>query len=172
MQRGYTAAEVSRLAGFETQMMLNYLERVGIFEPEIARQPHHGKKRQYTFRDLIVLRAINRLLVMGARPKRISEAIKTFQKIEQLPNDIDSLMEFSRKSSMFIVNKDSVLYCDTPEAIVDLTKGGQLELAFVLDIPMTLSGVAKTAKDYNDRRPSGHTPKRSILERLSKQHGI
>jgi hypothetical protein len=58
----FSAREASKLAGFDTAMMLNYLERSGTFERELSGPKHHGKKRQYTYRDLVVLRAINRLL--------------------------------------------------------------------------------------------------------------
>jgi DNA-binding transcriptional MerR regulator len=173
MGDGYSAYEVSRLAGFKTTVMLNYLERAGIFEPEVERNPHHGKKRNYSFRDLIVLRAINQLLNMGARPKRISRAIQTFYKIEQLPNSVDSLMEFSRKSSMFVVNKDRILYCESPDAIVDLTNGGQLEMAFVLNVPSALSGVACAVSDYNDHIISGRPSRKSkVLDRITEKHGV
>ena len=173
MDGGYSALELSWLAGFKTTVMLNYLERSGIFLPESERTPHHGKKRQYSFRDLVVLRSIKRLLDMGVRPKRISQAIQTFHHIEQLPDNVDSLLEFSQKSAHFVVSGDHVLYCETPQSIVDLTKGGQLEMAFILDIPGTLGGVARAAKAYKsarDIRQSAH--KATVLERISKEHDL
>jgi DNA-binding transcriptional MerR regulator len=173
MSDGYSAYEVSRLAGFGTTVMLNYLERSGIFQPEIDRKPHHGKKRNYSFRDLVVLRSINQLLNMGARPKRISQAIQTFYKIEQLPDNLESMLVFCRRSSMFIVNKDRILYCESPEAIIDLTNGGQLELAFVLNVPSALSGVADAVSDYNDHIQSGRrNAKSKVLDRLTTKYGI
>lgn len=173
MDGGYSALELSWLAGFKTTVMLNYLERSGIFEPEIDRDPHHGKKRTYSFRDLIVLRSIKRLLDMGLRPKRIEKAIKTFHRIENLPEDFDALLAFSRKAGMFVVNGSDVLYCESPETIVDLTKDGQLEMAFVLDIPGTLGGVALAAQEYRrcrDANPAAQ--KAAVLQTVTKKHGL
>ena len=108
----FSAREVAHLAGFETTMMLDYLERSGTFCPVHDRPKHHGKKRVYGFRDLVVLRAINRLLKSGARPKRIQQAIATFATIENLPTDVDTLLAFAQKSSLFVVAPDHVIYCD------------------------------------------------------------
>lgn len=173
MERGYSALELASLAGFETTIMLNYLERAGIFEPQFERMPHHGKKRQYSFRDLIVLRAINQLLKMGVRPKRIAESIQTFRHIENLPDDVDALLAFSQKSSSFVVNSNQVLYCENADSIVDLSKGGQLEMAFILDVPKTLGGVAQAAQEYKKKLDS-HRPmnKKQVLGQISKKHRL
>lgn len=172
MGRGFYASEVSRLAGFKSTVMLNYLERVGIFQPENLREPHHGKSREYTYRDLVVLRAINRLLEMGARPKRIEEAISTFEKISEMPASADSLLEFCRKSSSFIVSKTEVLYAKDSRSLINLTKQGQMELAFVIDISRTLSGVAKAARDYRAGRTDNGPKDLALLRRLATKNGL
>jgi DNA-binding transcriptional MerR regulator len=172
MDRGFYASEVSRLAGFKSTVMLNYLERVGTFQPENLRIPHHGKNREYTYRDLVILRAINRLLEMGARPKRIAEAISTFKKISQIPDSSDALLEFCRKSSSFVVNKAEVLYAHNPQSLINLTRQGQMELAFVIDISRTLSGVARAARDYSAKRTDNGPKDLALLRRLATKNGI
>lgn len=107
MKDGFTAQEVARLAGFETTLMLNYLERSGTFHRQLGGPAHHGKWRRYTFRDLVVLRAINRLLSVGARPKRIQQAIETFARIGPMPEDADALVEFAKKASLFVVTAEA-----------------------------------------------------------------
>jgi hypothetical protein len=110
---------------------------------------------------------------MGLRPKRIEKAIKTFYKIENLPEDFDALLAFSRKAGMFVVNGSDVLYCESPETIVDLTKEGQLEMAFVLDIPGTLGGVALAAQEYRRRRDANPAAqKAAVLQTVTKKHGL
>jgi DNA-binding transcriptional MerR regulator len=172
MDRGFHTSEVARLAGFKSVLMLNYLERVGIFKPENPREPHHGKHREYTYRDLVVLRAINRLLEMGARPKRIASAISTFERISQIPASSDALLEFCRKSSSFIVNKEEVLYAKDSKSLINLTKGAQMELAFVIDIPQSLSRVAKVAKDYSKARTKDGIKNLALLRRLATANGL
>ena len=98
-------SEAARLAGFNGPLMINHLERTEVFSRQLNTEKHHGKRRRYTFRDIVVLRAINRLLKLGARPKRIVEAIRYFEKMAEIPSDIDSLLAFSNKSSLFIVSE-------------------------------------------------------------------
>lgn len=145
----FTASEVARLAGFKTVLMLNYLERSGTFEREGGATPHHGKWRRYSFRDLVILCAINRLLLLGARPKRIQEAMRTFCAIKNLPDDAASLAEFARKSSLFVVTPSEVLFCDC-DALVELSRAGQLAFSFMLDNRVVLGPVATAVAEYAD----------------------
>ena len=132
-----SAAEISRLAGFEKPWMLNHLEREQIFVPEVERSRHHGRRRNYTFRDLVVLRAINRMLELGVRPKRLKDAIHAF--IAACPDVMgDTTMsaaqvKFAASAGRFIITKNSVLFVHSEEEIVDLLKRGQLAFSFMLD---------------------------------------
>ena len=170
MGDGFSAQEIARLAGFKTTLMLNYLERSGTFVADKRRRPHHGKHRLYTFRDLIVLRCINQLLSMGARPKRISAAIATFRKIRKLPKNSDALLEFSKKASMLVVSKDRVYLCE-PSEIIDLTLNGQLQMAFMLDVAQSMKPVALAAKEYEERL-NGQGPHFGALDRIASKNGL
>lgn len=159
MLDGFTAREVAGLAGFNTSLMLNYLERAGIFEREHCTGPHQGKRRLYSYRDLVILRAINRLLLLGARPKRIEEAMRTFRQIENLPHDAKSLEEFARKSSLFVVTADRVIFCDC-DGLVELSRDGQLAFSFMVDNHAALAPVVGAVAEYaamaeRGRRNSG-----------------
>lgn len=133
----FSASEVSRLAGFSKPWMLNHLEREDIFIPEISRARHHGKYRNYTFRDLVVLRGINRLLELGARPKRIKQAISQFAKACPAilgATDLEGIqLKFAAEAGHFIVTDKSVLYCRTSDELVDLATNGQLAFSFMIN---------------------------------------
>ena len=120
--------------------MLNHLEREEIFLPDHPRQRQHGAHRRYTFRDLVVLRAINRLLELGARPKRIKAAIANFSKsCPEIIGDValrGEQLKFAQESGHFIVTADSVLYCRKDE-VIDLINGGQLAFSFMIDATNT-----------------------------------
>lgn len=131
-----SARELSRLAGFAKPWMLNHFEREEIFVPEIPRSRHHGRHRQYTFQDLVILRAINRMLELGARPKRIKTAIETFK--EACPEIIGDTslfgyqMKFAAESGHFVVNESEVLYCRESD-VIDLLRSGQLAFSFMIN---------------------------------------
>jgi DNA-binding transcriptional MerR regulator len=167
---GFTALEVSRLAGFDTTLMLNYLERSGTFTRERCGAAHHGKWRSYTFRDLVVLRAINRLLHFGARPKRIQEALSAFALIEKLPNDADSLAEFARKSSLFVVTQSSVIFC-LPDQLVNLSEKGQLAFSFMVDNHAALTPVATAVTRYLKALDAKRPRNKSTLDVILKKAG-
>jgi DNA-binding transcriptional MerR regulator len=162
----FYASEVARLAGFQTVVMLNYLEQSGTFVSELKGKPHHGKWRRYTYRDLVVLRAINKLLEMGARPKRIQQAIETFVNLADLPKDADALATFARKSALFVVTKESVLYCE-PEGLVDLGHKGQLAFSFLIDTAQSLNPVATAVARYSTALQSRPRNKASLEQILT-----
>jgi len=167
MLKHFFAREVARFAGFETEVMLNYLEQSQTFTRELANKPHHGQRRLYTYRDLVVLRAINRLLAMGARPKRIRLAIETFKLVAELPDDGDALAEFARKSALFVVTRDSVLY-RRPEGLVELGQRGQLAFSFLIDAAASMKPVADAVADYSAAVEREGSRNRAVLERVLK----
>lgn len=167
MLQGFTAREVAGLAGFKTALMLNYLERSKVFQREYHAGPHQGKQRLYSYRDLVILRAINRLLLLGARPKRIEDAMRTFRQIEDLPHDAESLAEFARKSSLFVVTADQVLFCDC-DALVELSRGGQLAFSFMVDNHTVLAPVVGAVTEYA-KVAEGRRRNRKVLDAVLKR---
>lgn len=100
MKANYTAGEASRLAGFEKPWMLGHLEREGIFVREHFTDRRHGRAKKYTFADIVVLRAINRMLVLGARPARIKQVIAGIGKLDGLNGSQRSAQAVPACSSM------------------------------------------------------------------------
>lgn len=169
-----SAREISRLAGFSKPWMLNHLEREEIFVPEVSRSRHHGRHRNYTFRDLVVLRAINRLLELGARPKRIKQAMETFSKA--CPETIGDVamdgrqLKFAAASGHFVVTADEVLYC-SKEEIIDLLGSGQLAFSFMVDSAVvTLPSLRAAAEIINLSKQARR--KRDAVELVAERHAI
>jgi DNA-binding transcriptional MerR regulator len=169
-----TAREVSRLAGFNKPWMLNHLEREEIFVPETPRSKHHGKYRNYTFRDLVVLRAINRLLQLGARPKRIMQAMAAFAAAcPEFIGDVSMRgvqVKFATESGHFVVGQDSVIYCNGEE-FIDLLKNGQLAFAFMVDatsvtLPCLKAACEVIALPFHERR------NQDVIDGLAKKYAI
>ena len=169
-----TAREVSRLAGFTKPWMLNHLEREGTFLPEHPRDKSHGAHRRYTFRDLVVLRAINRVLKLGARPARIRKAIHTFaQACPDIVGDVSmkgAQVKFAQKIGHFVVNSDTVLY-QTSDEIVDLLANGQLAFSFMIDGDSAISPSLRAATEVlalnSVRRRGPHA-----LERIAEKYAL
>ena len=166
---GFSAAEASRLAGFEKPWMLNHLERERIFVPEKTRDRRQGKHRKYTFRDVVVLRAINRLLKLGARPKRIRDSIDTFERVFPEAKGADALLAFARLSCFFVVTQTQVLFCQTPYELLDLAKKGQLAFSFMLDSSQEIGPAVEAGLFYLEEVRNGKLRGPKLLERTARR---
>lgn len=165
----FSASEVSRLAGFEKPWMLNHLEREAIFVPDRLRARLHGKHRRYSFRDIVVLRAINRLLKLGARPKRIKDSIETFQKVCPPASGDDALLAFAKESCFFVVTEKEVLFCKDPDALLDLAKKGQLAFSFMVDSNREIGPAIEAGVYYLDQVQRGSSRGGKLLQRTTKR---
>lgn len=123
----------AQLAGFKTVAMLDYLQRSGVF---VARRPggkRRGKGRKYDFRDILVLKAIKRLLDSGASVANLKKSLAEFQKKkwsadETTLEDADGIIRY------LIVSGDSVYLRKDPDTIVDMCRQGQLTFSFIIDL--------------------------------------
>lgn len=168
----FTAREASRLAGFEKPWMLNHLEREEIFLPEKAKIGTHGKHRAYSFRDLIVLRSINRLLSLGARPKRIRDSIRTFLCVCDVPEEVDGLLAFANSSSLFVVTGDKVFFCKSPKELFDLAKGGQLAFSFMIDSAHEIAPTVRAGLSYLTQVLNGAQRGEELLQATARNYGL
>lgn len=136
------AKAVKEICGFGSVAMIDYLERSGAFMPQIKRRKRKGVPRLYTFRDVLMLKAIATLLENGASVAAIKGALEKLQAyrwkadsavLEHGPGSIRHLV-FSGGSFYFPKSRDE---------LVDLTFDGQLTFSFVLDLDRLHSLVQK-----------------------------
>ena len=169
---GFTAKEISRLAGFEKPWMLNHLEREGTFVPENCGPKHNGKHRKYTFRDLVVLRAINRLLELGSRPRRIKNSIETFAELSEISNDADKLSAFANASGHFVVTSSKVSYCADNGQLLDLATNGQLTFSFMVNTKNEIAPVINAGLFLLDEVRNGVVRDDKFLGAVAKKFGL
>ena len=165
---GFSASEASRLAGFEKPWTLNHLERERTFVAERTRDRGHGKHRSYSFRDVVILRAINRLLKLGARPKRIRDSIETFERVFPPAEDEDALLVFARQSCFFVVTETQVLFCRDSYELLDLARKGQLAFSFMLDSGQEIGPAVEAGLFYLEEIRQGEPRGQKLLERTAR----
>lgn len=129
----YTAKEAARLTGFQSVAMLDYLQRSGIFLPRRRKLKRRGKERKYEFRDLIVLKAINRLLDSGDSVANLKKSLIEFQKIKWSADPV-TLENSEGIIKYLLVSGDSVYIRRDAETLVNLSKSGQLTFSFIIDL--------------------------------------
>ena len=123
----FTAVEAARITGIRSTHMLDYLHRMGIVRPQYAATPGKGKRRHYSYTDLVVLRLVARMLEQGLSVKRLKASLAELRKhVTSLDSDLTA--------SLFLVTDGKNAYWKkSPTEVIDLTATGQLAFSFVLN---------------------------------------
>lgn len=169
----FTAGEASRLASFTKPWMLAHLEREQIFIREHGGDRRHGKVRKYTFTDVVILRAINRLLALGARPARIKSVLLNLATLPEFSGSQHSVLaRLSKAEASIVIADDGVFFVRSNQEIIDLLKGGQLAFGFMVDVRMEIRPVCEVVKVYTKERMKHWKVDQGRLERLCQEAGI
>jgi DNA-binding transcriptional MerR regulator len=109
--RGVTACKVADI----TYRQLDYWARTGLVVPSVRDASGSGTQRLYSFRDIVVLKVVKRLLNAGVSLQNIRKAIETLRQWGE-----DDL------ATMTLISDGTTVYeCRSAEEVVDLLQGGQ-----------------------------------------------
>ncbi len=111
---GYRGPTACSVAGI-TYRQLDYWARTGLVIPSVQDASGSGTQRLYSFRDIVVLRVVKRLLHAGVSLPNIRKAIETLRQWGE-----DDL------ATVTLISDGTTVYeCRSAEEIVDLLQGGQ-----------------------------------------------
>ena len=111
---GYRGPTACSAAGI-TYRQLDYWARTGLVEPTIRAAHGSGTQRLYSFRDILVLKVVKRLLDTGVSLQNIRTAVGHLRE-----RGVDDLAQITLMS-----DGASVYECTSPDEVVDLVQGGQ-----------------------------------------------
>jgi DNA-binding transcriptional MerR regulator len=111
---GYRGPTACSAAGI-TYRQLDYWARTGLVEPGIRSAHGSGSQRLYSFRDILVLKVVKRLLDTGVSLQNIRTAVSHLRE-----RGVDDLAQITLMS-----DGASVYECTSPDEVVDLVQGGQ-----------------------------------------------
>src|SRR3954462_1672869 len=111
---GYRGPTACHAAGISYRQ-LDYWARTGLVVPSVRDASGSGTQRLYSFRDIVVLKVVKRLLDAGVSLQNIRKAIETLRS-----RGVDDLAGIT-----LISDGTSVYECRSPEEVVDLLQGGQ-----------------------------------------------
>lgn len=111
---GYRGPTVCAAAGI-TYRQLDYWARTGLVEPSIRGATGSGTQRLYSFRDVLVLKIVKRLLDTGVSLQQIRTAVQHLRE-----RGIDDLAQITIMS-----DGASVYECTSADEVIDLVQGGQ-----------------------------------------------
>ena len=127
------ARRAAKICGFKTVAMLDYLERSGVFVRRKPGEKRRGKGRAYTFRDLLVLKVIARLLQNGASVQALKTALIEFQD-KKWKADRANFSFGEEKIRYLTVSAGDLFFSDSQKNLFDMTNKGQMVFGFILDL--------------------------------------
>jgi DNA-binding transcriptional MerR regulator len=111
---GYRGVTACHAVGISYRQ-LDYWARTSLVVPSVRDASGSGTQRLYSFRDLVVLKVVKRLLDAGVSLQNIRKAIDTLRS-----RGVGDLAGIT-----LISDGTSVYECRSPEEVVDLLQGGQ-----------------------------------------------
>ncbi|MDU0967823.1 MAG: MerR family transcriptional regulator [Actinomycetaceae bacterium] len=111
---GYRGPVACKAAGI-TYRQLDYWDRTGLVQPTVRSAKGSGSQRLYSFRDIIVLKVVKRLLSAGVSLQQIRKALEVLK-----DQGVDDLAQITLMS-----DGASVYACSSADEVVDLIQGGQ-----------------------------------------------
>lgn len=111
---GYRGPIVCKAAGI-TYRQLDYWARTGLVEPAVRGAKGSGSQRLYSFRDILVLKVVKRLLDTGVSLQQIRTAV--FHLRERGVEDLAQITLMSDGASVY--------ECTSADEVIDLVQAGQ-----------------------------------------------
>jgi DNA-binding transcriptional MerR regulator len=150
---GYRGPTACAAAGI-TYRQLDYWARTGLVRPSIRAAAGSGTHRLYSFRDILVLKIVKRLLDTGVSLQNIRAAVDHVH-----TRGADDLAGITLMS-----DGASVYECTSPDEVVDLVQGGQGVFGIALgavwrEVEGTLAHLPGERADGRvEDEPGGHGP--------------
>ncbi|MFJ2618235.1 MerR family transcriptional regulator [Glutamicibacter sp. NPDC087344] len=111
---GYRGPVVCKAAGI-TYRQLDYWARTGLVEPAVRGAQGSGSHRLYSFRDILVLKVVKRLLDTGVSLQQIRTAVLHLRE-----RGVEDLAQITLMS-----DGASVYECTSADEVIDLVQKGQ-----------------------------------------------
>jgi len=111
---GYRGPTACAAAGISYRQ-LDYWARTGLVEPSVRPAHGSGSQRLYSFRDILMLKVVKRLLDTGVSLQNIRSAVMHLR--ERGVADLTQITLMSDGTTVY--------ECTSPDEVVDLVQGGQ-----------------------------------------------
>jgi DNA-binding transcriptional MerR regulator len=118
---GYRGPTACNAAGI-TYRQLDYWARTGLVEPTVREATGSGSQRLYSFRDILVLKVVKKLLDAGVSLPNIRTAVAALRN-----RGAEDLAQVTLLS-----DGTTVYECTSPDEVVDLLQGGQAVFAIAV----------------------------------------
>jgi len=164
-QTGYRGPTACHAAGI-TYRQLDYWARTGLVEPSIRSAHGSGSQRLYSFRDILVLKIVKRLLDAGVSLQNIRGA-----GVPRRARGVPDLAKITLLS-----DGTTVYECTSPEEVVDLLQGGQGVFGIAVsgafrEIEGSLAALPGERADGTEHSPSTMSAADELAARRARRTG-
>ncbi|AKE41172.1 MerR family transcriptional regulator [Corynebacterium kutscheri] len=136
---GYRVPTACQVAGI-TYRQLDYWARTGLVTPTIRTAHGSGSQRLYSFKDVLVLKIVKRLLDTGISLQNIRLAVDKLR-----DRGVDDL------ANITLVSDGATVYeCSSNEEVIDLLGGGQG--VFGIAVPGIMKELTGTISNFPSER--------------------
>ncbi len=139
---GYRVPSACQIAGI-TYRQLDYWARTSLVVPSIRGAAGSGSQRLYSFKDILVLKIVKRLLDTGISLQNIRVAVDHLRK--RGVEDLARITLFSDGTTVY--------ECTSAEEVVDLLQGGQG--VFGIAVAGAMRELSGTIADFPGERADG-----------------
>jgi DNA-binding transcriptional MerR regulator len=144
---GYRGPTACNAAGISYRQ-LDYWARTGLVEPSVRTAGGSGTQRLYSFRDILLLKVIKRLLDAGVSLQQIRTAVHHLR--ERGTDDLTRVTLMSDGASVY--------ECRSADEVIDLLQGGQGVFGIAIggvwrEIEGTLSALPSERAARDDDHP-------------------
>jgi DNA-binding transcriptional MerR regulator len=139
---GYRGPAACQIAGI-TYRQLDYWARTKLVAPTIRSAAGSGSQRLYSFKDVLVLKVVKRLLDTGVSLHNIRVAVEHLRR--RGVSDLAKITLFSDGTTVY--------ECTSPEEVVDLLQGGQG--VFGIAVSGAMREISGTIHEFPAERADG-----------------
>lgn len=135
VKRTFFTHETVVLTGF-SKYMLDYLAHEDIFRPSNRTEGISGSKREYSFEDVVLLRALKTICAGKGNIRHFTKSLKNYRKT------FGPLLPGQQIEKFLVVQGNRLCAYDCGEGPIDLITG-QRTLSFVVDLGMVVRDVER-----------------------------
>jgi len=153
---GYRGPAACQIAGI-TYRQLDYWARTKLVAPSIRTAHGSGSQRLYSFKDILVLKVVKRLLDTGVSLQNIRVAVDHLRL--RGVRDLAKVTLFSDGTTVY--------ECTSPEEIVDLLQGGQG--VFGIAVSGAMQEISGTIHEFPAERADGGVVETATPDELTQR---
>jgi DNA-binding transcriptional MerR regulator len=153
---GYRGPTACAAAGI-TYRQLDYWARTGLVAPSVRSATGSGTQRLYSFRDILVLKVVKRLLDTGVSLQNIRVAVDHLR--------VRGVRDLARVT--LFSDGTTVYECTSPEEIVDLLQGGQG--VFGIAVSGAMQEISGTIHEFPAERADGGHIEPNVPDELTQR---